>query len=76
MVALTSTETNTIFGIHWPGEPRAAFRPRNELLTRLVGEEAPQELIRDGVNHPSMEASYLTIAGKFMLHTTSLEKKR
>jgi hypothetical protein len=23
-VALTSTETNTIFGLHWPGEPRAA----------------------------------------------------
>jgi hypothetical protein len=23
-VALTSTETNTVFGLHWPGEPRAA----------------------------------------------------
>jgi hypothetical protein len=22
-VALTSTETNTVFGLHWPGEPRA-----------------------------------------------------
>jgi hypothetical protein len=21
-VALTSTETNTVFGLHWPGEPR------------------------------------------------------
>jgi hypothetical protein len=28
MVALTSTETNTVFGLHWPGEPRAARWPR------------------------------------------------
>jgi hypothetical protein len=28
MVALTSTETNTIFGLHWPGEPRAARWPQ------------------------------------------------
>jgi hypothetical protein len=28
MVVLTSTETNTIFGLHWPGEPRAACWPR------------------------------------------------
>jgi hypothetical protein len=28
-----------------------------------------------GVNHPSMEASDLTIAGKFMPHATLLEKK-
>jgi hypothetical protein len=27
MVALTSTETNTVFGLHWPGEPRAARCP-------------------------------------------------
>jgi hypothetical protein len=26
-VALTSTETNTVFGLHWPGEPRAARWP-------------------------------------------------
>jgi hypothetical protein len=24
IVALTSTETNIVFGLHWPGEPRAA----------------------------------------------------
>jgi hypothetical protein len=23
MVVLTSTETNTLFELHWPGEPRA-----------------------------------------------------
>jgi hypothetical protein len=28
MVALTSTKTNTVFGLHWPGEPRAARWPR------------------------------------------------
>jgi hypothetical protein len=28
MVALTSTETNTVFGLHWPGEPRVARWPR------------------------------------------------
>jgi hypothetical protein len=28
MVALTSTETNTVFGLHWPGEPRAARWPQ------------------------------------------------
>jgi hypothetical protein len=27
-VALTSTETNIIFGLHWPREPRAARWPR------------------------------------------------
>jgi hypothetical protein len=26
-VALTSTETNTVFGLHWLGEPRAARWP-------------------------------------------------
>jgi hypothetical protein len=52
MVALTSTETNTVFGLHWPGEPRAARWPRNELLARLVGEEAPHELMRDGGEPP------------------------
>jgi hypothetical protein len=52
MVALTSTETNTIFGLHWPREPRAACWPRNELLTRMVGEEAPHELMRDGGEPP------------------------
>jgi len=48
MVVLTSTETNIVFGIHWPGEPREAHWPRNELLARLVGEEAPHGLMRDG----------------------------
>jgi hypothetical protein len=52
MVALTSTETNTVFGLHWPGEPRAARWPRNELLARMVGEEAPHELMRDGGEPP------------------------
>jgi hypothetical protein len=52
MVALTSTETNTVFSLHWLGEPRAARWPRNELLTRFVGEEAPQELMRDGAEPP------------------------
>ena len=28
MVALTSTETNTVFGLHWHGEPRAARWPQ------------------------------------------------
>jgi hypothetical protein len=28
MVALTSTETNTVFGLHWPEEPRAARWPQ------------------------------------------------
>jgi hypothetical protein len=28
MVALTSTKTNTVFVLHWPGEPRAAYWPR------------------------------------------------
>jgi hypothetical protein len=28
MVALTSTETNTLFGLHWPRELRAACWPR------------------------------------------------
>jgi hypothetical protein len=27
-VALTSTETNTIFGLHWLGEPRAVHWPQ------------------------------------------------
>jgi hypothetical protein len=27
-VALTSTKTNTIFGLHWLGEPRVARWPR------------------------------------------------
>jgi hypothetical protein len=27
-VALTSTETNTVFGLHWNGEPRAACWPK------------------------------------------------
>jgi hypothetical protein len=27
-VVLTSTETNTVFGFHWPGEPRAPRWPR------------------------------------------------
>ena len=27
-VALTSTKTNTVFGLHWPGEPRAAQLPQ------------------------------------------------
>jgi hypothetical protein len=35
-----------------PGEPRAARWPRNELLTRMVGEEAPHELMRDGGEPP------------------------
>jgi hypothetical protein len=26
--ALTSAETNTVFGLHWPREPRAARWPR------------------------------------------------
>jgi hypothetical protein len=29
-----------------------------------------------GLNHPSMEASNLTTAGKFVSHATSPEKKR
>jgi hypothetical protein len=29
-----------------------------------------------GMNHPSVEASDLTIEGEFMPHTTSLKKKR
>jgi hypothetical protein len=37
MVALTSTETNTVFGLHWPGEPRAACWPQIKSLARLVG---------------------------------------
>jgi hypothetical protein len=28
MVALTSTKTNIVFGLHWPGEPRVARWPR------------------------------------------------
>jgi hypothetical protein len=28
MVALTSTETNTVFGLHWPREPRVAHWPQ------------------------------------------------
>jgi hypothetical protein len=28
MVALTSTETKTVFGLHWPREPRAAHWPQ------------------------------------------------
>ena len=32
--------------------PRAARWPRNELLARLVGEEAPHELMRDGGEPP------------------------
>ena len=52
MVVLTSTKSNTVFGLHWPGEPRAARWPRNELLARLVGEEAPHELMRDGGEPP------------------------
>jgi hypothetical protein len=32
MVALTSTENNTVFGLHWPGEPRAARWPRIKCL--------------------------------------------
>jgi hypothetical protein len=27
-VALTSTKTNTVFGLHWPGELRVARWPR------------------------------------------------
>jgi hypothetical protein len=27
-VSLTSTETNTVFGLHWPGEPRVARWPQ------------------------------------------------
>jgi hypothetical protein len=27
-VALTSTKTNTVFGLRWPGEPRAAYWPQ------------------------------------------------
>jgi len=53
MVALNSTETNTVFGFHWLREPRAARWPQNELLVRLVGEEAPHELMRDGGEPPS-----------------------
>jgi hypothetical protein len=34
-VALTSTETNTVFGLHWPGEPRAARWP--EIIYSQVG---------------------------------------
>ena len=52
MVALTSTKTNTVFGLHWPGEPRVARWPRNELLTRMVGEEDLHELMRDGGEPP------------------------
>jgi hypothetical protein len=37
MVALTSTETNTVFGLHWPREPRAARWPQIKSLARLVG---------------------------------------
>jgi hypothetical protein len=47
MVALTSTKTNIVFGLHWPRETRANRWPRNELITRMVGEEAPHELMRD-----------------------------
>jgi hypothetical protein len=28
MVALTSTKTNTVSGLHWPGEPKAARWPQ------------------------------------------------
>ena len=51
-VALTSTETNTIFGLHWLGKPRTTRWPRNELLSRLIGEEAPHGLMRDGGEPP------------------------
>jgi hypothetical protein len=37
MVALTSTETNIVFGLHWLGEPRAARWPQIKSLARLVG---------------------------------------
>jgi hypothetical protein len=37
MVALTSTETNTVFGLHWPGEPRAARWPELNDSPGLVG---------------------------------------
>jgi hypothetical protein len=28
MVALTSTKTNTVFGLHWPEEPRVTHWPQ------------------------------------------------
>ena len=36
-VALNSTETNTVFGLHWPGEPRAACWPELNDSPGLVG---------------------------------------
>ena len=33
MVALTSIETNIVFGLHWLGEPRAACWPQIKCLT-------------------------------------------
>lgn len=35
MVALTSTKTNTVFGLHWPGEPRASRWLRIKWLVRI-----------------------------------------
>jgi hypothetical protein len=37
MVVLTSTETNTVFRLHWLREPRVACWPQIKSLARLVG---------------------------------------
>jgi hypothetical protein len=76
MVALTSTETNTVFGLHWPGEPRVAHWPRNELLARLVGEEAPHGLMRDGGELPICGGLRPDHRGEIQCHTQPHRKRK
>ena len=76
MVVLTSTKTNIVFGLHWLGEPRAARWPQNELLARLVGEEASHGLMRDG-GGPSIRGGLRPDHHKEICARRSLaEKKR
>jgi hypothetical protein len=71
MVALTSTETNTVFGLHWPGEPRAARWPELNDSPGLVGKGLLMSNEGWGVNRPSVESSDLTTARKVVPHATS-----
>jgi hypothetical protein len=70
MVALTSTETNTIFVLHWLGEPRAARWLELNDSPGLVGKGLLMSNEGWGVNHPSIESSDLTTARKVVPHTT------
>jgi hypothetical protein len=76
MVALTSTETNIIFGLHWPREPRAACWPELNDSPGLVGKGILMSNEGWGVNHPFIESLDLTTMRKVVPHATSLKGEK